>query len=437
MKRRALADGRLVTLHRNDGLRKRCGCPRRAWSTCPHGWHFSFKWKGTHHRFPIERYAEKPLPDRGTARDEADRLRILIRGGQFPPVPVTPIVATTPTALTFETFADKWITNARSQQSANQQANDKGIVKRLAALTLSDGGRVGDSPIGLLTVDEWEAAFRQVSGLAASTVNKIRQTILSLQEWGVDKQYLPRPGLAGKVLQKGGAMARRKGARRDRRLVADVVDTNGKITIPGEERRLMAVAGPWLQRLILAALETGCRRGELLALQWADVSLTRAQLTIRAETTKTRTMRQIPVSGRLLAVLKLIEHDPAGKPHKATAFVFGDAVGGQVKDPKKAWLKCCAAAGVTALHFHDLRHEAGSRMIEAGWPLHHVQKMLGHEDAKTTSIYLNASFAELTDSMQRRGSGGQPLHDLAQSADQERPPAVQQEGEAADQVTVN
>jgi integrase len=42
------------------------------------------------------------------------------------------------------------------------------------------------------------------------------------------------------------------------------------------------------------------------------------------------------------------------------------------------------------LYFHDLRHEAGSRMLEAGWPLHHVQRMLGHADVKQTATYLNA-----------------------------------------------
>jgi len=72
------------------------------------------------------------------------------------------------------------------------------------------------------------------------------------------------------------------------------------------------------------------------------------------------------------------------KPHKPTAYVFGDKIGGQVKDPKKIWLKCCAAAGVSGLHFHDLRHEAGSRLMERGWLLHHVSALLGHADIKTT-----------------------------------------------------
>lgn len=53
------------------------------------------------------------------------------------------------------------------------------------------------------------------------------------------------------------------------------------------------------------------------------------------------------------------------------------------------------------LHFHDLRHEAVSRWIEGGWPIHHVQQMLGHADLKQTSTYLNATVKGLEESMRR------------------------------------
>jgi len=53
------------------------------------------------------------------------------------------------------------------------------------------------------------------------------------------------------------------------------------------------------------------------------------------------------------------------------------------------------------LHFHDLRHEGGSRLLEAGWPLHHVQHMLGHANLAQTSTYLNATRIGLHESMRR------------------------------------
>ena len=53
------------------------------------------------------------------------------------------------------------------------------------------------------------------------------------------------------------------------------------------------------------------------------------------------------------------------------------------------------------LHFHDLRHEAGSRWLEAGMPLHHVRALLGHASISTTDTYLNAGRIDLQNSMRR------------------------------------
>ena len=59
------------------------------------------------------------------------------------------------------------------------------------------------------------------------------------------------------------------------------------------------------------------------------------------------------------------------------------------------------AAQAINLHFHDLRHEAGCRWLEAGWPIHHVQEMLGHTNLSQTSTYLHAAEMGLQESMRR------------------------------------
>jgi len=63
--------------------------------------------------------------------------------------------------------------------------------------------------------------------------------------------------------------------------------------------------------------------------------------------------------------------------------------------------ECRKTLDAIDLHFHDLRHEAGSHLPESGWPLHHVQHMLGHSNIATTSTYLNAHAVGLAESMQR------------------------------------
>jgi integrase len=95
-----------------------------------------------------------------------------------------------------------------------------------------------------------------------------------------------------------------------------------------------------LQRVIIAALETGCRRGELLSLTWRDVNLARREMTIRAERTKTGVGRVLPISARLAGILELAKTDPTGQDFGPEKFVFGDVVGGRVNDIKRAW-ECC------------------------------------------------------------------------------------------------
>ena len=195
------------------------------------------------------------------------------------------------------------------------------------------------------------------------------------------------------------------------------------------------MASPWAQRLIIAAVETGCRRGELLSLEWADVNLQRNELTIRAEKAKDGDTRTLPISQRLKGVIRWSRQAPDGTDHPPTAYVFGDVLGGQVHHPKRQWLTACRRAGITDLHFHDLRHEAGSRLIEAGWPLHHVQEMLGHADLKQTSTYLNVTRVGLQDSMRRFGT--QPLQAVASEPGNDHPTPRNDEGGPRQQETVN
>ena len=65
-------------------------------------------------------------------------------------------------------------------------------------------------------------------------------------------------------------------------------------------------ANPHLRGVITAMLDTACRPGEILSLQWRDVSLDRRELTIRAEKEKTRRERIIPISTRLMALLEML-----------------------------------------------------------------------------------------------------------------------------------
>ena len=203
-----------------------------------------------------------------------------------------------------------------------------------------------------------------------------------------------------------------------------------------------------------SALETCSRQGELLTLRWGDVSLPRGEIILRAEHTKDRENRILPISSRFREVLAMRRDSPAGAPFPSSAYVFGDEIGQRVSNVRRAWQTAVlrahghtpawiwkkktgpndkgstrlspeseAAYKAINLHFHDLRHEGGSRLLEAGWPVHYVQHMLGHASLQQTSTYLNATLRGLHESM-RNLDQSRP----ACKQTRPRPPASSQAG---------
>ena len=85
--------------------------------------------------------------------------------------------------------------------------------------------------------------------------------------------------------------------------------------------------------------------------------------------------------------------------------MFGNELGERIMTVKTAWRNATRQAAISDLRFHDLRHEAGSRFLEAGWPLSHVREMLGHANISTTDTYLNVSLKGLQESMHRLDDG--------------------------------
>ena len=416
---------------RNDGLGKRCGC--REWSKCGHPWHFAYQWKGRRYRVSLDRLLGRPLRGKTDAQAEADRLRSAIRCGDYPPAESS--TATRPEALTLAAYAAIFFERHSRARGKVSWRNDRVMLGKIAAFELPRIGRaLGALSITSVTEDDCDVfltALRE-KGLAASTRNKYLQTLKAMSAWGVRKGYLATPWIL-----RGSDLKRETHAKRDRRLA------------PDEESTILAHAAPRLYRLIVAALETGCRLGELLSLQWHDVDLTRRELRIRAVHAKSRKVRHIPIVARLRAVLDMARHDPAGQPFGPAAHAFGDAVGHRLKSPKKAWATAVLKAhGHTPtwvksslalasrdayraidLHFHDLRHEAGSRWLEKGMPLHHVKELLGHASISTTDTYLNASRIHLHESMVRMDTAGKSDTNVPHEAGKRARQAEKREGE--------
>ena len=162
-----------------------------------------------------------------------------------------------------------------------------------------------------------------------------------------------------------------------------------------EAERLLAACSRHLRDVVIAALETGCRKQELLTLQWQQVHWTRNELYLPGAKTKTKRPRRIPISAALYEMLVRRQRHPAGQTYGPDDYVWGTDAGTRIRDIKTAWTNTCRRAGIRGLRFHDLRHEAASRKVEAGYPMHAVSLWLGHTNLTTTARYLNADVAQL------------------------------------------
>ena len=93
--------------------------------------------------------------------------------------------------------------------------------------------------------------------------------------------------------------------------------------------------------------------------------------------------------------------DLTGDVMPADAYVFGNEIGQRVLDIQTAWTAACKKAEIAGLHFHDLRREAASRLLEGEVPEHYVQAVLGHSNLTTTSRYLATTRKGLHQVMRR------------------------------------
>jgi integrase len=127
------------------------------------------------------------------------------------------------------------------------------MINQLLAFPVIDDGRLGEKSVRLVTEDDLEAFIKRLTtqGRASSTRNHYVQLIRAMSRWAVKKGYRDAP----MVGDDSDVIHRKKEAQRHRRLE------------PGEEDKLLRSAGPHLQAMIVAALETCSRQGELLTLR--------------------------------------------------------------------------------------------------------------------------------------------------------------------------
>ena len=162
-----------------------------------------------------------------------------------------------------------------------------------------------------------------------------------------------------------------------------------------DSEALLAAAEPQWRGLILFALRTGLRLGELRALRWQDLNLAGRKVLVRRAawnstigSPKGGRPREVPLSEEVLAMLRALD-----QPASPSALVFGHPSGRMYHRNEMKWplWRACKAASIRKIGWHVLRHSFASQLVMRGVPLKAVQELLGHRDIRTTMRYAHLS----------------------------------------------
>ena len=395
------------------GLYKICTHTGRARDRCGHAWWGSFRGK----RVSLSKWTNREIDSKEGAKVALDELKTAIRDGTFDERGLDPPADTSP--ITFGKFAEVYkqrhVLAKGLALSSTVDYRLKPLIERFGDRQLAD--------IKTADIDDFVADLKQprtVNGLdgrrlTPGSINRTLGLLRHMLNWAVGREYLDRTPF-------------RRGTEVLIRMELEDNKRRRRVS-EAEERALLAVASPHLRSMIIAALDTGMRRGEMLALRFGDIDWTRRMITLRGATTKSRRTRLVPIgTARLLAVLEWLRLDSDGEHKGDEVPVFSNEAGEPLKTFKKAWVVAVLKShGVDPrwrkgsyrdlstdcqqrfrdinVHWHDLRHEYASRLVERGVPLAQVRDLLGHASILTTERYDNQRLEALQAAVERLEGG--------------------------------
>jgi integrase len=183
------------------------------------------------------------------------------------------------------------------------------------------------------------------------------------------------------------------GPGRDRRLCGE------------EQTQLMAViaehSNPMLRWIVTLAIETGMRRSEILGLERGNVDLERR--VVRLSNTKNNSARTVPLTIKATQLLREALANPI-RPLDTRLVFFGEPGRDGVRRPYeflKKWQTVRRQLGLSDLRFHDLRHEAVSRLVELGLSDQEVASISGHKSMQMLRRYTHLRAEDLVAKLDR------------------------------------
>jgi integrase len=214
----------------------------------------------------------------------------------------------------------------------------------------------------------------QKKPLSETTINRDIEAIRHLLFWAADEGLIAANPIA-RI-----RMVRERGKRRPVLSVAD-------------ELKLLGACSGHLRPIVIAAVDTGLRRGELLNQLWEDVDFDRKVLSVTHSKTPEGEHRIVPLTGRLYALLDGMR--------RASGVIF-TYEGQPIQRIKTGWAGALRRAGIARLRFHDLRHTFNSRLADLGVIADVRKELMGHSrGGDVHSIYTHLELPTLREAVSR------------------------------------
>lgn len=158
-----------------------------------------------------------------------------------------------------------------------------------------------------------------------------------------------------------------------------------------ESHRLLEASGRvfrkrYVRPFVVLALNTGCRKNELMRLKWSAVDLAAGRFTLDGENTKNGKRRVLPLNAAALEALRQCRrYCDENCPDSPWVFCWKD--GAPIGDLRRGFRAACELAGIEDFRIHDLRHTFASWLVQREVPLMYVRDLLGHSSIKMTERY--------------------------------------------------
>lgn len=161
-----------------------------------------------------------------------------------------------------------------------------------------------------------------------------------------------------------------------------------------EIERFLQACDKKIYPIVLTALHTGMRRGEIFNLKWDNVDLKNGLILL--ERTKNGERREIPMSETLKTLFRKLFTER----RLDTDYVFANQkTGKRYVDIKRSFTSACKKAGIRDFHFHDLRHTFASQLVMRGVDIKTVQELLGHKTITMTLRYAHLSASHMKEAV--------------------------------------